>query len=58
MKDKKCLELLSECDARVDLLTDWEKRFVHELRRQVESGRDPASAKQVSALKDVMQKLK
>jgi len=43
------IQLLDDCEAREDRLTDWERGFVDSLRRQLTEGRRP-SQKQIDAL--------
>lgn len=43
------IQLLDDCEAREDRLSDWERGFVDSLRRQIEDGRRP-SPKQIDAL--------
>ena len=43
------LQLIEDCEAREDRLTDWERGFVDSIRNQLEASR-PLSAKQTERL--------
>lgn len=50
------IQLLDDCEAREERLTDWERSFVDSLRRQIEAGRSP-STKQIDTLDNIWEKV-
>lgn len=48
-------QLLTDCQVRESRLTDWERKFVDSLQRQLESGKRP-SIKQIETLDTIWEK--
>lgn len=50
------LQLIQDCEAREDRLTDWERGFVDSIRNQLEASR-PLSTKQTERLDAIWERV-